>query len=37
MLFHKVKQQNKMCVVGKFYTDDILTMYTYLQKIINVA
>jgi len=38
MLLHTVKQQNKMGVVEKFYTVDVLTVYrTYLPKIINVA
>jgi len=34
-LLHTVKQQNKMGVVEKIYTVDILTVYrTYLPKII---
>jgi len=38
MLLHKVKKQNKMGVVRKFYTTAVLTVYhTYQQKIINVA
>ena len=28
MLLHKVKQQNEMGVVGKFYTVDVLTVYS---------
>jgi len=28
MLFHKVRQQNEMGVVGKFYTVDVLTVYS---------
>jgi len=37
-LLHTVKQRNKMGVVEKFYTVDVLTVYhTYLPKIINVA
>jgi len=33
-LLHKVKQRNKMDVVEKFYTVDVLTVYrTYLPKI----
>jgi len=36
-LLHTVKQQNKLGVVDKFYTVDVLTVYhTYLPKIINV-
>jgi len=38
MLLHKVMQQNKMGVVRKFFTVDVLTVYcTYLPKIVNVA
>jgi len=36
MLLHTVKHQNKMAVVEKFYTINLLTVYpTYLPKIIN--
>ena len=37
-LLHKAKQQNKMGVVGKFYTVDVLTVcHTYVPKFMNVA